>query len=113
MPTRKIFPIATQSGTTTITLGTGCRLLKVTGECDGKPTFDFVVNHTTFASSAVLINAKYVGTPNGKAVTLWKDWPQAATITTTPTALGHTLIQVVPGAGVNIVVYYITGVITA
>ncbi len=108
--TRKIYNIATASAftqdgaTPTIyTLPAGSRLLYVQGEADGKPTYDFTVYNTTGGGTPVLCGVRYVGTRNGSKVHLFNDWPQ---VSGSSSLLS---INVVPGEGVNLQIFYILG----
>ncbi len=116
--TRKIQPIQTISSTSagqTNNIPPGARILGVKGEADGKPTFDFTIQQRTWdgaASAFAVTSTRYVGTPNGRMVNLWKEWPQQVNWVGTPTALGQFSISVIGGGGVYYTVYYVQGTVT-
>ena len=105
---RKIIPISSKSTSDSTFLPIGSRLVSVKGEADGKPTYDFVVGFSQFTSGGTSkkISVKYCGMKNGTPVNLWKEWPQMATTSSTPTALGHQYYEIQAGSGVVLQIYY-------
>ncbi len=86
--------------------------MSVQGEADGKTTYDFIVQTTTFAAgSAVSLHVKFCGVKNGQRVNLWKEFPTPSTISTTPGAGGDLQYSVVPGTGVTLQAYYAFGLL--
>ncbi len=111
--TRKIQPIASGSATASTYLAEGARWHSVKGECSTKPTYDFTVTceYYTAVGGIVTHATKYVGTPNGKPVSLWNDFPQINTTSANPAAQGQCRMAIIPGTGVVLQYYYLTGTV--
>ncbi len=114
---RKILPeqsLAVASATT-VFIPAGSRILSVKGEADGKPTYDFIITSHIWSPSGnqdVPLSVKYAGTPNGRAVNLWREWPHHVNSNAVTVALGDDSLSVTPGTGVVLQVYYAAGNVT-
>ncbi len=109
---RRILAEQSVSTASTLVLPEGARLLYVKGECDTSPTYDFDVimyNYGVGTSGVVQTSVRYAGTPNGRRVDLFRDWPQIATRgSLNPTSAGQLTIVVGAGTAVTLRVYYNT-----
>ncbi len=110
--TRKILPIQSLASTAVLTIPQGSRLESVNGECSTKPTYDFTVLYESYGAVGGTIDSysvKYCGTPNGRKVNLWKDFPQQANSSVAPATPGEVRVRVTPGTDVVLQVYYVLG----
>ncbi len=106
---RKIYSEQSEPVTSggTFQLPAGVRLIKVQGEADGKPTYDFSVRINGHNGANTTSNGmRYVGAKNGRHVHLWNEWPQVPTTTSTPAAQGQFQLEVVAGTDVSLRVFY-------
>ncbi len=109
---RKIIPLQSLSvaASTPTFIPASSRIHSVKGEADGKPTFDFiVVSHTWNGASDLTLSVKYAGCRNGRSVNLWNEWPEHVTAGATPATGDDTAIEIIPGTGVVLQVYYAQG----
>ncbi len=113
--TRKIIPIQSAFNSTNVKtyIPVGSRLHSVNGECSTKTTYDFTVSQEigTVGGGAQIMQVKFCGVPNGRAVHLWKEYPMLTNLAAVPTAGGHIAISTQAGSGVSLQVYYANGVV--
>ncbi len=110
---RKIQPIQSIPGQASPTLApipAGARIHSVVGECDTKPTYDFIVEQDEqWGATLFTLQWKYAGVRNGQRVMLEKDWPKMTNVGTVAAASTQQSIAVVAGTGVSLQVYYTLG----
>ncbi len=111
---RKILPI--QSFAVTVSgaafLPTGARIVRIQGECDTKPVYDFVIRCYSWNGASFSLDTKYAAAKNGSSVGLWKEFPYLTTIAAAPVGLGDLAVQVIAGTGVALQVFYAFGALT-
>ncbi len=116
MAGRMITPIQSVlvASATTVFVPSGGRIWYVTGEADGKTTYDFIVTHNAWAPSSGTVvgySVKHCGKKNGARTNLMKLYPVLNTVGSTPTATGHQAISVTSGTGVALQLFYLTGAV--
>ncbi len=108
---RKYMNIATiTSSGTAVYLPAGARVLYAKGANAEADTWTLQVNLLTRAAgSTTTTSFTYAGIPNGRALSLQKDWPNVPNIQTAPLNNYDTAMTFVPGTTSQVEVYYAIG----
>ncbi len=92
-------------------VGAGNRLVAVRGANSGAPTYSFAVNVAVYSTSAgaAAQSITYTNVPNGRKVSLMKDFPFMSNRSSAVTAVGELAVSVTAGADSPLEVYISTG----